>query len=379
MTKSSEIKVGIFFIIGMIILGILTFRIERFGDLFKKQYSLRTNFSAAGGLQPGNPVCLAGVKVGEIKTIKVVGDKVQVTMLINEGVVVREAAQATITSDYLLGNAYVNITLAPETSPPLEPDSFVRGVDLPGLADMMTKLDSAIDGIRNIAAPFEKGQEAFESFAESAKSFRDVVPKMTQLIDTSQDIANQVKEGQGTLGKMLSDSKLYDDLTETVSSVKSLTKKIEGGEGTFGKLFTDEGLYNDLKSASADIKDITSRMEKGEGTFGKLLTDEKLYDDLTDTLSSMKVIAGDIEKGKGTIGKLFTDEEMYNSLKEAVADLKSVMDKVEKGEGTLAKLMTSDELYVELKKILQETKETMQGYKEQIPVGAFSSIVFSGF
>ncbi|HLG30149.1 MAG TPA: MlaD family protein [Candidatus Brocadiales bacterium] len=379
MARSSEIKVGIFFIIGMVVLGILTFRIEHFSDLFKKQYRLNTKFSAAGGLQPGNPICLAGVKIGEIEKVKVVGEKVQVTMLINEGVVIREAAQATIVSDYLLGNAYVNLTLAPETSPTLEPDSFVRGVDLPGLTDMMTKLDSAIDGIRNITAPFEKGKETFESLTETVKSFKDVGPKLTQLIDTTQDIANQVKEGQGTLGKLFTDAKLYDDLTETVGSVKSLTKKIENGEGTFGKLFTDEGIYNDLKSVSADIKDLTSKMEKGEGTLGKLLTDTKLYDELTETISSMKVIAKNIEKGEGTMGKLFTDEEMYNSLKEAVADLKSIMDKMEKGEGTLAKLMTSDELYVELKKILQETKETMQGYKEQIPVGAFSSIVFSGF
>ncbi|MEE9514987.1 MAG: MlaD family protein, partial [Candidatus Brocadiales bacterium] len=64
-------KVGIFFIIGMVILGLITFRVEQVGRFFKKHNDYKAYFQSSKGLKRGSRVTLSGMDIGEVKRVDV--------------------------------------------------------------------------------------------------------------------------------------------------------------------------------------------------------------------------------------------------------------------------------------------------------------------
>ncbi|WKZ20479.1 MAG: MlaD family protein [Candidatus Jettenia sp. CY-1] len=293
-TSISATKVGIFFIIGMAILALLTFRLETFRK-WGNYYDLIAYFKEARGLEAQNDVTLAGTKVGHVKSVTVEGDMIKVVISIQEDIVVRKGSEASIISDFLLGKSHVNITLASVSNPAYNAGEIIKTIESPSLTDMLAKVDSALASVQNISASFEGTKEVFDSFKVAGKS-----------------------------------------LDKLLDSTLNITEKINSGQGTLGKLIVDTTLSNKIESA-------------------------------VDT--TQRVLANNEQTINNTLSRL----------SEASESVKNLLKKIEQGEGSLSKMLTNDELYVEVKKLLSDMRETIQSYREQIPVGAFGSIVFSAF
>ena len=118
MTISTETKVGAFFLIGLAIFVVFTFKVEDLGSLLRREITMTTKFPHGGGLTEGDGVHVAGVKVGEIKELELLEDGVQVVMGVRADVKIRESSVATVAWGGLIGNRYVDISLGnPEEEP----------------------------------------------------------------------------------------------------------------------------------------------------------------------------------------------------------------------------------------------------------------------
>ncbi|HHT9117755.1 MAG TPA: MlaD family protein [Candidatus Hypogeohydataceae bacterium YC38] len=272
-SSPSAKKVGIFFIVGMVILGVITFRAEHLGRFFKKHNVYKAYFHSSKGLKKGSKVSLSGVEVGEVKDIDVEGDRILVSMALERKVLVREGSTATIIPDFLFGKSYVDISLVSPTSPPLPPGSVMEGIDVPGFGDMLTKFDKAMASIETLAS-----------------------------------------------------KRFIDRLIETMDSAHNLLSKLEKGEGTMGRLFTDETLFDELKGTVVNANDILGRMSRGEGTMGKLLADEELFHQLKETVSNANTLLGKMNRGEGTLGKLINSEDLYLDLKRMMLNLSETVN-----------------------------------------------------
>ena len=62
---------------------------------------------------------------------------------------------------------------------------------------------------------------------------------------------------------------------------------IRNGEGVLGKLMTDEKLYTDVSDAMASLRDILAKINQGEGSVGKLVNDDTLIDNAKLTLQKL--------------------------------------------------------------------------------------------
>ena len=111
-----------------------------------------------------------------------------------------------------------------------------------------------------------------------------------------------------------------------MASLKEITEKINRGEGTVGKLVADESVFDNLNETVASLKEITDKINRGEGTVGKLVKDESIVDNLNETLVSMRDISDKISKGEGTIGRLVNEDETVDNLN---AGLKSIEESME--------------------------------------------------
>lgn len=310
-------KVGIFFIIGMVILGLITFRVEQVGRFFKRHNDYKAYFQNSKGLNRGSRVTLSGMDIGEVKRVDIEAGKILVTMAVDRKIPIRKGSVAVIVPDFLFGKSYIDISLVPPDRPPLPPGSVMESADVPGFSDMLVKLDLAMGSL--------------------------------------------------------------DILTDTLKSAQTILARLERGEGTIGKLFADDEIFDDLKGTVTNANEIMERMALGEGTIGKLLVDDEFFDDLNEAVTNANVIMAKMAKGEGTMGKLIADEELFNDLNEAVGNANIILGKMVRGEGTLGKLVRSEDLHEDLKNMMANLAETVNGFRAMMPQGAFSSVMYSSF
>jgi len=378
---SVEAKVGLFFCVGIIILGVLTLKVENFRAVMEKKYPLRAYFGSAAGLERGDAVAIAGVKVGEVTDVRIAKGKVEVLMAIRRGAEVKADSVAIISASSLLGGKFVDISLGSPDAPPLEPNSVVASKDTPDVNALLEKIEAAVGGIADLTDSFRK---QFEGGQDFFKSLSEAGPKLQNILTSLEEITAKIKSGEGTVGKLVYDESLYNDARDIAAALKASSERLarilaDNQKTVSETLASLHDTLPELRDSIATLKRIAEKIEKGEGTVGKLVSDRKLYDELTETVRTARTLLARIEKGEGALGSLLTDEKFFEDTKVAIASLRSVAEKIDKGEGTIGKLINDPSLYDEMKKIVQEGREAVRGAKEQIPIGAFTSVLFSAF
>src|SRR5207248_601112 len=187
-------------------------------------YYLKTRFTNVAGLNPGSPVRLAGVDVGDVKGVDLYGEQVEVVFQVNKAYRDRitTASVARLGSVSLLGEAAVDITPSAAGTPIAEWGYVPQGKTPAQLSDIT---DSAQQG----------------------------VTELTGLI-------RDVRTGRGTVGKLMTDEQLYADLNRFVDSANALTDGIRSGRGTLGHLVSDPQAAQALDASLKNIEEMTRQL-----------------------------------------------------------------------------------------------------------------------
>ncbi len=106
-----ETVVGVFVLMGLILIAYMTVKlghVNLFGD---KSYSLYARFTSVSGLRPGNPVKMLGMEVGRVKSLQMDQDDLRavVEIRIRKGIHVYDDAIASIKTEGLIGDRYLSI------------------------------------------------------------------------------------------------------------------------------------------------------------------------------------------------------------------------------------------------------------------------------
>ena len=221
-TRSSfELKVGIFIFIGIVILSVIVFSIGNFYTL-KRGYELNILFSFANGISVGAPVRYAGVEVGEVQDIEVYFDEkenvpmVRLLVWASQNTWVNEDSGANINTLGLLGEKYLEITPGTRESRLLQKGETLRGYDPVSTEELtretqetLAKVDSMIDSLNKVVGD--------EGFRESVKN----TEANLELLSTDfRGVLALAKDGDGTIGRLLSDDKLYKDIDDMILDIK---------------------------------------------------------------------------------------------------------------------------------------------------------------
>jgi phospholipid/cholesterol/gamma-HCH transport system substrate-binding protein len=112
-SRTTQLFVGIFTLIGIAALGFLSVRLGRVEIIPTPGYTLSANFDNIAGLKTGDQVELAGVKIGKVSGIGLDGNRAHVVMRVNAGVQIDDEAMASIYTSGLIGDKYISIALGP--------------------------------------------------------------------------------------------------------------------------------------------------------------------------------------------------------------------------------------------------------------------------
>ena len=110
-SRTTQIIVGIFTLLGILAMGFLSVRLGRIEIFPAPGYTLFANFDNIAGLKTGNEVEIAGVKVGKVTGIALTDNRARVAMRINQGVEIDSDAIASVLTSGLIGDKYVSVAL----------------------------------------------------------------------------------------------------------------------------------------------------------------------------------------------------------------------------------------------------------------------------
>lgn len=355
---STEKKVGFFFLMSLLTLGFIIELVQDWRP-FEQQTSYKALFQSAVGIKVGDPVRLAGVEVGKVKAIGLSDHKVLVAFYVVEGTQVREDSVAAIRQSNLLGGQFLGLDFGSEGSPLLPEGSVVTTREGTNIDQLITNFD------RNQELVLRQLGEMIE---ENRQPIKEIVAQL-------EEVTRKIDQGEGTLGRLVNDPKLYDDVQGAAASLKVISQRLEQGEGSLGKLMVDPTLFEDVSAAVANLKTITDQVVAGKGTVGRLFVEEELYNNANETLAKLREVADKIERGEGTLGKLINDETLYRESEQTMTRLNSIATKIDEGQGTIGRLINDDDLYREAKTTLHKVEKTVDGMGDTGPLSALGVVL----
>jgi phospholipid/cholesterol/gamma-HCH transport system substrate-binding protein len=320
----TELRVGLFVLVGLFILGAGIFYVTGQGILGPK-YRLKTYLPEVAGLSSGAPVRVDGVEVGNVESIRLVprtsgkpvekNKNIEVLMRVDNRYQsdILTDSTASLVTEGLLGNRYVNVTRG-LTGTPIG-DSGV----IPGAEEKAMK-------------------EVVERSAE-------VLGNLNALSEDVRALIQGVKEGKGSLGKLLTDEQVYNHLNSIMAKGDTMISNIQGGQGTIGKLVASDEMYTKVDKGLDNVNVILADVRAQKGTIGKLMYDPSLYDQAKAAISNGNAMIGDVRAGKGTLGKLATDDTLYNKLRDTSSNLATASAKLNDNSTTAGKLFSDPKLY----------------------------------
>jgi phospholipid/cholesterol/gamma-HCH transport system substrate-binding protein len=293
------------------------------GGFFWQRYSLKTVFPNVAGLKEGAPVRLAGVEVGSVTEVELVGDRVEVVVEVARDMQPRitTTSVASLGSVSLLGEAAVDITASSQGTPIPEWGYIRAGAAAGSLTEVTTQAAEGIEELTVLLQDIRRGRGTIGRLITDEALYN----QMNGLVAAAEDVVRNVGQGRGTLGRLANDPAAAKALEASLQNFEAVTARIKAGEGSLGKLLSDDALAKSLTATTTNLDSITGRISRGEGTAGALISERQLYDRLNSMSDRLDKVMSGLEQGQGTAGQLLRDRQLYENMNAAVGELRGLL------------------------------------------------------
>lgn len=302
-----QVRVGIFLIIVLAMGTTALVLIGRSGNVFGERYQLVTLVRSAAGLVPGAEVQLAGQAVGQVDRVVLIlpedrpegGEAVALWLNVRVSVQsqIREDSRAQVRTQGLLGDRLIDIRPGSAGARILQDGDTLHAA-------------SSVDFDALIA----EGSEA--------------VGDLVEITSNLAELTRGVLEGEGTIGRLVTDAALYDRLVSLAGSMDTLVAVAADADGPVMRMLEDESLYLSIRSTLTSLDSVAAGVARGEGSLGRMLTTDSLYAALLGSITRMDSLLASLESGEGAMGRLFTDPVLYEELLKTMVDFGSLLEAV---------------------------------------------------
>jgi len=292
---SREIKTGVFAVVS-ILLFILGYQYMKNSKLFQVSREFYVVYENVVGLEAGAPVTINGMRVGKVKNLALAnkaGDGVLVTFLLENDFEFSKSSVVKIYASGIIGGN--NLALLPAVGDPImaRAGDTLRGELESGMIDgliekfspieksllsTLTKVDSVLSDIDQVLDARSKQhlRQSMESLSVAMEQLSQTATGLNVLVDRNQNELNAAFKSilkTSTNLETITDSiasvntaQMLKDLSGSISALNQITNSMAQGEGSLGALIQDDGLYQDLRTLTEDaqnlLKDIKSQPKR---------------------------------------------------------------------------------------------------------------------
>ena len=241
---STQMKVGIFIAVGtMLILGSIFF-LGADKALFTTYIRIHAHFEQVQGLSEGSVVSLSGVTVGNVEKIEFLSEKnaLDVKMRINENFIhkIRQGSEVEIRTQGALGDKFVFIIPSDIKGEVVKEGDVLEVAKASDLFGIIGERGKEADKLFDIIDELHKITKSVNAENRLGKIMGNLETASTNLNKTSKEaqaFVAQINEKDGG-GK----------LSKSIDKLDSILTKIDKGQGTLGALINDPSVHNQLKS-----------------------------------------------------------------------------------------------------------------------------------
>ncbi|MBN2802296.1 MAG: MCE family protein [Deltaproteobacteria bacterium] len=280
MKLNNETKVGLMITISFTITILLVALLAKI-NISRSGYSLKVYFGFLNGLSQGAPVKIAGgIKVGHVKSIKQSDEKSEVILWIDKQYKLIKVSKFAIFTSGLIGEKYINIFVPPSNSVSefLADGDKIYGTDPASFDQMMLTFQGFMQD--------QSGGELLADIFQNSKKFVENLNRITG--ENRSDVRSTVLGAKSTVATLSSQIKILMDhlnklsqnmvqitdknreefsvtmknLSELSKNLNNIAYRLESGKGTIGKLLVDEQVYNNMLEASIHAKDLFKVLKK---------------------------------------------------------------------------------------------------------------------
>jgi phospholipid/cholesterol/gamma-HCH transport system substrate-binding protein len=293
-SKTIELRVGLVVIlaIAILVVGIIWVKGIKFN---RAQYRYSVIFPEVGTLKVGDPVSVSGVEKGKVRKIELYRGDVLVTLNLEADVALKKDATFTVKNIGLMGERFVAIQTG-YSDTLLDLSRSARGYYDTGVSEVMGRMGEMIDQLGRLVANLEEvlgTKWSRESMIETIKNLKELSSDLNALLHRNKGKFDQAMDnlsyGSAELKKIIDGNKekiqtTVDNFAEasikldnivttldTISiSLKKLSSKIESGEGTLGQLVNDTTLYEQIKKTTQHVDDLILDIRKNPKKYLKV-------------------------------------------------------------------------------------------------------------
>ena len=300
MKLSAEAKVGLLVFAGIMLLTYMSFQVGEFNMGRKKGQTFDIIFDSASGLSKDASVQIAGVEVGKVETIFLQEGKAHVTVRLSKETPIPDDSKALIRSVGLLGDKHVDIQLGQSdrtlakgetiSSPPTGEDINRLVGQLSSIAEDMKAVSTSLKGALG-------GEEGEKSLREIVGNFRDLSGTLTRVVTQNEERFDRILTHIDDMSASLNETVRLnqENFARTVSnaqgasaSLKNIFGKVDRGEGTLGRLVNEDALSENLNEALVSANDVLGVKKKYE-TFVSLRSESLVEPDDSKGYVSLKL------------------------------------------------------------------------------------------
>jgi phospholipid/cholesterol/gamma-HCH transport system substrate-binding protein len=287
--KKLELWIGLLVLVSAVLLlwGYFWLTGQPLGE---RGYTVNVVLPNAEGLERGDRVRLAGVEVGVVRSVELLAaDRVALSLWLQRDLQLPSDTRVLLQSVGVFGDRIV--VLQPGTAQTFagDGDTLALGTTT-GLMDLAGRIgdqarvvlerlerllaDSTIDQVHGGVAALpatirdldEMIRENSDEFAAMSRSLRRTAETLQQTLG-GPEVDRTVADLQATAATL---AETAERLKRTAEAISSVAEKIDRGEGTLGLLVNDPGLYQDLRSATQSLQSLTQDIQQNPGRYLKL-------------------------------------------------------------------------------------------------------------
>lgn len=280
----NEFKVGLMALASMIAVVVMSLVVTSNQSGFGEYVPYKTIIKNASGIFPKTPIKVAGINAGRIKSIELQGNQALISFEVLERVKITENSVLKIKSVGFLGDKYLEIFVGTSENR-LSSGATIRSEEGGGMealvkdaSDVMKDVKDIVSSLKGSLAP--EGQKApitviLDDVKDLVKNTKEMTSSLKRIINGNEQKLNDMIANLETFSEDLAFHMNQDEPESVVADVQQILSKTDNmmkdlsaivsnmrdGKGTVGKLLVEEEIADDVRQTLAGVKRIFNRVD----------------------------------------------------------------------------------------------------------------------
>lgn len=304
----NEFKVGLMAIMSMIAVVIMSLMVTSNQSGFGKHIKYRTIISDASGIFPKTPIKVAGINAGRITSIELQGNKALISFEVLDTVKITQNSELQIKAVGFLGDKFLEIRIG-SSDKTLDENSFIESIEGGGMESLVKDASEVMKDVKVIVSSIKDslvppGEEApvkviLADVQELMKNTKEVTASLKKIITGNEERMQTIIANFEEFSNQLAFQMDKEEPKSAISDIKSILTKTDlmmgdlqkvvndmrNGKGTVGKLLVEDEIADEVRQTLAGVQKIVSKVEN-------IRTELSVYTGVNSTAGGSETTAG---------------------------------------------------------------------------------------